>query len=53
MNETVNKLLLAENKFITELHLRQPVFSYSAIGIKKESKNLCKQETIVIFIRTI
>ena len=30
MNETVNKFLLARNKFIPEMHLRQPGFTYNA-----------------------
>ena len=30
MNETVNKLLLAEDKFMPEMHLKQPGFTYSA-----------------------
>ena len=32
MNEIVNKLLLAGDKFILEMHLRQPGFTYSACG---------------------
>ena len=32
MNETVNKLLLAGDKFMPETHLRQPGFTYSACG---------------------
>ena len=32
MNETVNKFLLARNKFIPEMHLRQPGFTYNAEG---------------------
>ena len=32
MNETVDKFLLTENKFISELHLRQPGFTHSACG---------------------
>ena len=32
MNETVNKFLLAGNKFILEMHLKQPGFTYSACG---------------------
>ena len=28
----VNKFLLAENKFIPEMYLRQPGFPYSAFG---------------------
>ena len=47
MNEIVNKFLLAGDKFMPEMHLRQPGFTYSACGtkIKKEFKNLKKQET--------
>ena len=32
MNEIVNKFLLAGDKFIPEMHLRQPSFTYSAWG---------------------
>ena len=32
MNEIVNKFLLAGDKFIPEMHLRQPEFTYSACG---------------------
>ena len=32
MHEIINKLLLAEDKFIPEMHLRQPGFIYSACG---------------------
>ena len=30
MNEIVNKFLLAGGKFMPEMHLKQPVFTYSA-----------------------
>ena len=30
MNEIVNKFLLAGNKLMPEMHLRQPGFTYSA-----------------------
>ena len=30
MNEIVNKFLLAGDKFTPEIHLKQPVFAYSA-----------------------
>ena len=30
MNEIVNKLLLAGDKFMPKIHLRQPGFTYSA-----------------------
>ena len=32
MNEIVNKFLLVGDKFIPEMHLKQPVFTYSACG---------------------
>ena len=32
MNNTINKLLLAGDKFMPEIHLRQPPFTYSACG---------------------
>ena len=32
MNEIVNKFLLAGDKFMLEMHLRQPGFTYSACG---------------------
>ena len=32
MNETVNKFLLAGDIFMTEMHLKQPGFIYSAYG---------------------
>ena len=30
MNEIMNKFLLASDKFMPELHLKQPVFTYSS-----------------------
>ena len=32
MNESINKFLLAGDKFIPEMHLRQPGFTHSACG---------------------
>ena len=32
MNEIKNKFLLAGNKLIPEMHLKQPGFTYSACG---------------------
>ena len=56
MNEIVNKFLLSGDQFMPEMHLKQPGFSdYSAFGhllkIKKEFKNLKKQEMQAIFIK--
>ena len=41
MNEIVNKFLLEGNKFMSEMHLRQPGFTYSACGpfTKKQRKD--------------
>ena len=54
MNEIVNKFLLAGYKFMPEMHLRQPGFTYSACGPftkNKEFKNLKKQEIQAIFTK--
>ena len=32
MNEIINKVLLAGDKFMPEMHLKQPGFTYSASG---------------------
>ena len=32
MNKIVNKLLLVRDKFMPEMHLKQPGFTYSAFG---------------------
>ena len=32
MNEILNTFLLARDKFTSEIHLRQPRFTYSACG---------------------
>ena len=38
MNEIVNKFLLAGDKFMPEMHLRQPQFVYSACGTFTKNK---------------
>ena len=38
MNEIVNKFLLAGDKFMPEMHLRQPGFTYSTCGPFTENK---------------
>ena len=56
LNEIVNKFLLAGDKFLPEMYLKQPGFTYSdadhLLKIKNEFKNLKKQEIRVIFTRT-
>ena len=39
MNEIINKFLLAGDKFMPELHLRQPGFTYRACGPFTKNKN--------------
>ena len=53
MNEIVNKFLLAGDKFMPEIHLKQLEFTDSACGLKtkKEFKNLRKQEMQTIFTK--
>ena len=47
MNAIVNKFLLAGDKFMPEMHLKQPVFTYSACGPFTKNK-----ETIDKFMQT-
>ena len=54
MNEIVNKFLLARDKFMPEVHLKEPGLTYSACGPftkNKEFKNLKKQEIQAIFTK--
>ena len=55
MNEMINKFLLAGYKFMPEIHLRQPGFTYSACGPftkNKKTKKLKKQEIQDMSIKT-
>ena len=38
MNETVNRVLLVSDRFMPEMHLKQPGFTYSACGPFTKSK---------------
>ena len=52
MNEIVKKNLLTGDKFIPEMHLKQPGFTYTACGPftkNKESIQKFKQEIQAIF----
>ena len=49
MNEIGNKLLLAGDKFMPEMYIRQPGH---LLKTKKEYKNSKKQEIHYIFIKT-
>ena len=43
MNAIVNKLLLAGDKFMHEIHLRYPGFTYSACSSFTENKERIKK----------
>ena len=47
MNEIVNEFLLVGDKFMPEMHLKQPRFTYSACGLFTKNK-----ERIEKFMRT-
>ena len=47
MNNINNKFLLAGDKFMPEMHFRQPGFTYSACGPFKKNK-----ERIEKFVKT-
>ena len=53
-SEIVNKFLLAGDKFMPEIHLKQPGFTVLVVRLlktKKELKNLCRQEIQILFIK--
>ena len=43
MNEIVNKFLLAVDKFMPAMHLRQPGFTYGACGTFTKNKEQIKK----------
>ena len=43
MNNTINKFLLAGDKFMPEMHLRQPGFTYSVCGPFTKHKERIKK----------
>ena len=57
MNEIVNKSLLTGDKFVPEMHLKQPGFTYSVCGPFTKNKDRIqklkktKQETQAIFTK--
>ena len=50
MNNIINKFLLAGDKFMSEMHLRQPQFAYNACGPFTRHKERIVQVIRVIFI---
>ena len=57
MNEIINRFLLAGEKFIPEMHLKQPEFKYSASALftknKERIKKLKKQDIQDILIHEL
>ena len=54
MNEIVNKFLLARDKFMPEMHLKQPRVTVDhLLKRRKELKNLKKQDIQAIFANYI
>ena len=45
MNDIINKFLLAGDKFLPEMHLRQPQFTYSACGPFTKNKERIQKFT--------
>ena len=43
MNEIVNEFLLAGNKFMAQMHLRQSGFTYSACGPFEKNKEIIQK----------
>ena len=46
MNEIVNKFLLAGDKFMPEMHLKQPGFTYSPCGAFTKNKERIQKRAI-------
>ena len=40
MNDIINKFLLTGDKFMPEMHLKQPGFTYSACGLFTKNKEI-------------
>ena len=54
MNEIINKFLLVGDKFMPEMHLRQPRFVYSACGpFTRHKKRIKEFKRTVILIYCI
>ena len=50
MNEIINKFLLVGNKFMPEMHLRQPRFVYSACGPVTRHKERIKELNVQVIL---
>ena len=53
MNEIINKFLSAGDKFMPEMHLRQPRFTYSACGTFTKNKEGIKKIKETVYSRLL
>ena len=57
MNEIVNKFLLAGDKFMPEMHLKHPGFTYGACGPftknKERVQKLKKKKEIQVYLQKL
>ena len=56
MNEEANKVLLAGDKFMPEIHLRQPVFAYSTCGSftkNRKSTKIQRNSRFTIYLSNV
>ena len=53
MNEIIDKILLAEDKFMPKMHLRKPEFTYSVFGTFTKSKETIKKVKEIRYSRYI
>ena len=51
INEIVNKFLLAGDKFMPEMHLKQPGFTYSACGPFTKNKERIQKFKETLFTK--
>ena len=53
MDEKVNKILLAGDKFMPEIHLKQPDFTYSACGLftKERIQNIYAHRKYKLYLQ--
>ena len=50
MIEVVRKFLFAGDKFMSEMHLRQPRFTYSACGSFTKNKEILRNSRFKIYL---
>ena len=53
MNEIINNFSLAGDRFVAEMHLRLPTFTYSACGLLTQNKERIKKFKEAIDSRNI